>query len=136
MRYITGVYGLNIENSKETCGDWHCSALRWDDNSIDFRESTDSIFGDWGIEFNKQIPEHEETYAVADDLRSILDLMVSGRTRFLKGFRDDFICTEKYNDEFMKKVWMLKDTEHWKDIDELMTSEFMWLWVDFKLKQE
>ena len=136
MKYITGIHGLNIENSKETCGDWHCSALYWDDNNIDFRESNDSIFGDWGIELNKHIPEHDGTYAVADDLRSILDLMVSGSTRYLIGFRDDFICTDKYNEEFMEKVWMLKGTEHWKDIDARMRSEFMQLWVDFHKKKE
>lgn len=34
MKYITGVYGLNIPNTKETCGDWHSTSLDW--NNITF----------------------------------------------------------------------------------------------------
>ena len=69
MLYLSGVHALNIENTLNTCGDWHTSALDW--SSIKLEESSNSIFGDWGIEMNKSIPEHTELYNVADDLRAI-----------------------------------------------------------------
>lgn len=45
MKYVTGLYGLNIENSKNTCGDWHCSALKWD--NVWIVDSKESPLLDW-----------------------------------------------------------------------------------------
>ena len=129
MLYISGIHALNIEDSLETCGDWHTSALQWE--RIDLLDSDKTIFKDWGIETDKSIPEHEELYNVANTLRAILDLMVKGSTRYLKGFRDDFICTDRYNQEFFEKVWMLRDLPHWEDINNLMKREFMFEWDNF-----
>lgn len=84
-----------------------------------------------GIESNKKIPEHEETYFVANTLRAILDMLIDGRTSFLKGFRDDFICTDKYNGVFFEKVYMIRDLPNWKDILQLMKREFMLEWDSF-----
>ena len=134
MKYISGVHALNIENSLNTCGDWHASALNW--NTIKLRESNESIFGDWGIEPNKRIPEHTELYNVADDLRAILDILVDGNTRYLRGFRNDFLCTDEYNDIFFDKVYMLKSLEHWDNIDELMRKEFMFEWLNYIKSKE
>lgn len=130
MKYLTGIYALNIENSLNTCGDWHTSALDW--NKIELQESDNSMFKDWGIELNKRIPCHIELYAVANDLRAILDLMESGKTSWLKGFRNDFICTDEYNTEFFNKVAMLKGSKYWRSIDALMKREFMSQWECFK----
>lgn len=130
MLYVTGIYGLNIENSKETCGDWHTSALDW--SRVVMLESEGSLWGNWGIESGKRIPEHKGIYNVADDMRSVLDLMgVFGRLRFLKGFKEDFFCTDKYNKEFFDKVFMLKDRENWSDISELMKQEFRQEWLNY-----
>ena len=129
MLYISGIHALNIEDSLETCGDWHTSALQWE--RIDLLDSDKTIFKDWGIETDKSIPEHEELYNVANTLRAILDLMVKGSTGYLKGFRDDFICTDRYNQEFFEKVWMLRDLPHWEDINNLMKREFMFEWDNF-----
>jgi hypothetical protein len=126
VRYITGKHALNIENSLNTCGDWHQSALRWQD--IDFQETENSLFGEWGIEYNKSIPNHTEKYAVANDLRAILDLMVDNQLGYIKGFRSDWICTDEYNQIFFDKVIQLKQLPHWKDINQLMKYEFMWEW--------
>jgi len=49
MLYITWVYALNLPCKLNTTGDWHASSLRWGSN-IDIRESTESIYKDWGIE--------------------------------------------------------------------------------------
>lgn len=130
MLYLSGVHALNIENTLNTCGDWHTSALDW--SNIKLEESTNSIFGSWGIEMNKSIPEHTELYNVADDLRAILDLMQKEENLgYLKGFRDDFICTDEYNDIFFQKVILLRNLEHWSDINELMKREFMFDWDNF-----
>ena len=126
MKYITGIHALNIEDSLETCGDWHTSALNW--QSIELNESEDNIFGDWGIEKGKEIPEHTELYNVANTLRAILDLMIKGSTRYLKGFRDDFMCTDKYNREFFEEVMKLRGLSNWGDINTLMKQEFMYEW--------
>lgn len=129
MLYISGVHALNIENSLNTCGDWHTSSLNWSD--IKLVNSEQSLFGNWGIELNKKIPEHTELFNVANDLRAILDLMLQNNLGFLKGFYDDFICTDEYNAEFFSKVQLLKNCEHWSQIDELMKQEFMFNWIDY-----
>ena len=48
MKYISGVYALNLPCSLETTGDWHQSSLDW--NNIPYKESDNSIFSSWGIE--------------------------------------------------------------------------------------
>lgn len=129
MIYVSGTHALNIENSLNTCGDWHTSALRWED--IDFKDTEESLFGDWGIEYNKTIPKHTEKYAVANDLRAILDLMVDNRLRYIKNFRNDWICTDEYNEIFFEQVVKLRTLPHWEDINKLMKSEFMYEWDNF-----
>lgn len=70
-------------------------------------------------------------------MRSILDLMaVYGKLSYLKGFRNDFLCTDKYNKEFFDKVYMLRDRPNWSDISSLMKSEFMWEWVEYLRERE
>lgn len=130
MLYLSGVHALNIENTLNTCGDWHTSALDW--SNIKLEDSSNSVFEDWGIEMNKSIPEHTELYNVADDLRAILDLMQKEENLgYLKGFRDDFICTDEYNDIFFQKVFLLRNLKHWPSIDKLMQREFMFEWQNF-----
>lgn len=130
MLYLSGIHALNIENSLNTCGDWHTSALDW--SNIKLEDSSNSVFEDWGIELNKSIPEHTELYNVANDLRAILDLMQKEENLgYLKGFRDDFICTDEYNDIFFQKVILLRNLKHWHNIDELMQREFMFEWQNF-----
>ena len=134
MLYLSGIHALNIENSLNTCGDWHTSALDW--SNIKLEDSSNSVFEDWGIELNKSIPEHTELYNVANDLRAILDLMQDkNNLGYLKGFRDDFICTDEYNDIFFQKVILLRNLKHWHNIDELMQREFMFEWQNFLKKR-
>lgn len=130
MLYVTGVHALNLEDSLETCGDWHNSGIRWD--NVRFRETEGSIFGDWGIEGLAEIPEHGGKYMFANTLRAVLDLMEEGvLLGWLKGFRNDFFCTDKYNDVFFEKVYELRKLNHWEGINELMTREFMQEWLDY-----
>lgn len=136
MKYITRVQALNIEDSTECGGDWHQSSMNW--SKLDLAESDGSVFGDWGIEVDKAVPEHEEHYNVANTLRAILDLMLNKYyISYLKNFRNDFLCTDKYNQEFFEKVYELKDkVDHWEDIRQLMKREFMWDWDKFIASKE
>ena len=109
--------------------------MNWNNLGKYTKESDNSIFKDYGIEKSKEIPEHTEKYNVANTLRSILDLLEDGHTRYLIGFRNDFIMVDDYNDEFFNKVLLLRNNIHWKDIDCLMKKEFMFLWDNFKEKQ-
>lgn len=135
LLYISGIHALNIENSLETCGDWHCSALDW--KRIELLDSEKSVFKDWGIEKGKEIPEHTGLFNVADDLRAVLDMMVHEENlRFLKFFRDDFFGTDLYNQEFFEHVLLLKNAGHWDGINRLMQHEFMHDWYSFLCGQE
>ena len=59
-------------------------------------------------------------------------MLIMGRTRYLKGFYDDFIGTEEYDTEIFDKVIQLRGLDNWKDIDELMKHEFMFKWDKYK----
>lgn len=131
MKYVTGIYALNIEDSTECCGDWHTSGIRWENMKL--YESDDSIFKDYDIELNKSVLTYDDLFNVANTLRAILDLMERNeRLGWLKGFRNDFICTDIYNQEFFENVKKLKGVDHWSEIDLLMKREFMWVWDKFR----
>lgn len=131
MLYVSGIHALNIENSLETCGDWHCSALDW--KSIELLDSEKSVFKEWGIETGKSLPDNDGIYNVANDLRAVADMMEKeGNLGYLKGFRNDFIVIDKYNDELFRHIWMLRGLKHWDAIDGLMEYEYLFKWDAFK----
>ena len=130
MQYISGVHALNLPCSLQTCGDWHCSALRWRD--ITFRDTKASFFKDYGIEFHKRIPEHEETYAVANHIRALLDLLETEKFTVAQGMNNDFICNDDYTEEVFNKVALMKALPHWQNIDRFMGREYYSKWLDYK----
>lgn len=132
MQYISGMFALNLKCSLDTCGDWHQSGMNWQE--LKFRETDESIFGDYGIEPCSHVPEHKGNYMIADTLRALLDLLEENRLTCAQGMREDFICNEDYTQEFFKKVLMLQHLEHWDSIDRLMKREYMQDWLDFKLE--
>ena len=83
MRYLSGIHALNLNCSLDTCGDWHQSALRWEE--LDWRESDGSVWGDYGIEENSHIPKHPGTYKTANHIRALLDLLADGNTALAQG---------------------------------------------------
>lgn len=137
MRYITGIHALNLPCSLGTCGDWHTSALRWED--ITFRNSGSSILGDYGIELGKTIPEHTGTYAVANHIRALLDLIIEGNFSVAQGMRDDFICDASYTPEILEAIKFIlsktPDKEKRQAIDRFMGKEYMMEWYWFKQKE-
>ena len=130
IKYITGSHALNLPCSLDTCGDWHTSALQWDMPFM--RNSSDSIFGDYGIEHNKTIPESGGKYYVANHIRAILDLLETNRLTIAQGIKDDYICNDNYTDELFIQVTKLTALAHWHKIDELMNKEYKNRWLDYK----
>lgn len=85
MEYITGIHALNLTCELDTYGDWHTSALKWEDITI--LDSSKSIFGDWGIEKNRSIPESDEKHYVANHIRALLDLIDMGKFSVAQGWK-------------------------------------------------
>ena len=132
MQYITGIHALNLPCSLLTCGDWHQSALRWKD--VTFMNTETAFFGDYGIEYDKHIPEHEGNYAVANHIRSLLDLLEQGNFSTAQGMNKDFICNDDYNGEVFEKVLSMNALPNWNQIDDFMTKEYYNKWVNFRKK--
>lgn len=53
MKYLTGLYALNLPCQLDTCGDWHSKSIDW--SHPDIRESNNSILKDYGIEKNRKV---------------------------------------------------------------------------------
>lgn len=130
MLYLSGIHALNLPCALETCGDWHTSALQWKD--LRLLNSEDSLFGDYGIEKGKTVPEHRERYNVANHIRALLDILALGNFAVAQGMKDDFICNDRYTPEIFTKVWLLKNTGNWADIDQFMEKEYRLQWLNFK----
>ena len=132
MQYITGVHALNLPCSLLTCGDWHSTALQWERPKM--RNSENSIFGEYGIERCSSVPEHAGTYAVANHIRALLDLLELGNYSLAQGMKNDFICNDDYTEEVFGKIAMMRDLPNWLDIDRFMGSEYYGKWLDYKRK--
>lgn len=134
MIYITGIHALNLPCALETCGDWHTSALRWKD--ITFRESDDSIFGDYGIEPDHEIPDNNGKYYVANTLRALADLLSEGNFPVAQGAKEAFICNDSYTQEFFNLVYKLRGNSNWHEINSFMKKEYMFEWDNFVKEME
>ena len=105
-------------------------SLNW--QNISLLESEGSLFGDYGIEKNKKIPEHNDTYNVANHIRALLDLLYIGNFTVPQGMNNDFICNDKYDKEIFDKVILMYNLPHFNKIDEFMTKEYLEKWVNYK----
>jgi len=132
MRYITGIHALNLPCDLLTDGDWHRSALRW--KKITIRDTEHSFFKDYGIELDKCIPEHEGTYAVANHIRALLDLLEMGKYSVTQGMNRGYIGNDDYNEEIFAKVTSMKVLPNWLEIDSFMDREYYSKWLDYKRK--
>ena len=130
MLYLTGIHALNIPCALNTCGDWHASALRWE--KMKFKESDDSIFGDYGIEQGHAIPCHDGVYNVANTIRAALDMLDDGYFSNAQGMNEDFICNPLYDEEVFAKILMLRHNRNWNEIDQFMGKEYKMKWINYK----
>ncbi|MCM1131553.1 MAG: hypothetical protein NC310_05785 [Roseburia sp.] len=129
MKYISGIHALNIPCSLNTMGDWHVSALQWD-NPCEY-DTEDSIFKDFGIEYNKKIPEHTQTYPVANHVRACLDLIDHGQFGYAQGMNKNYISNKALNQIIFSKVLLLKNNKNWEEIKKFMNKEFTMEWIRF-----
>ena len=130
MKYISGIHALNLPCGLLTCGDWHQFGLQW--RRLTLLESEGSIFGDYGIEQGKSIPEHDGTYNVANHIRALLDLLQQEKYSVAQGMNKDFICNEDYDAEIFSWVYKLSSTGYWDKIDRFMGREYHSKWLDYK----
>lgn len=130
MDYTSGMQALNLPCNLDTCGDWHRSGMDWDTPFI--LESDRSIFGDYGIEHNKPIPDNPALYSVANHIRACLDLLALEYYDLAQGMKEDFICTDKYNSEIFEKVLMMRKLKNWQEINDFMEQEYRLEWIDFR----
>ncbi|MBQ2611326.1 MAG: hypothetical protein IJT85_09530 [Ruminococcus sp.] len=129
MLYVTDIHALNLPCSLETCGDWHTSSIQWEQPHI--RESEGSLFGDYGIEKERVIPEHTGKYNVANHIRAILDLLEEGKYSIAQGMNKDYICNNSYDDEVFDKVFLMRKLKNWDRINQFMEKEYMMKWVNY-----
>lgn len=129
MKYISGIHALNLRCSLDTCGDWHASGIQW--KNLTIRESSQSVFGDYGIEDNSSVPEHPGTHKVANHIRSILDLVAEGAFGYAQGMKNELICNETYTPEVFSKLLLLKDSSRWTQINAFVGQEYGLSWLDF-----
>lgn len=138
MQYMSGIHALNTVCKLDTCGDWHASGIRWD-NPL-FLDSSESIWGNYGIESNKDIPYYKEgKFNVANHIRALLDLINLNKFSVAQGMNNDYICNEKYDQEIFEKVYELKSIKSqndWDKIDHFMKKEYLSKWDRYKIKME
>ena len=130
MKYLTGIQALNIPCSLNTAGDWHQSALQW--NTLQIADSQDSLWGDYGIEGPKTVPEHQEMIYVANHIRALLDMLYLQDFSNCKGMRRDYIDNDSYNIELFEQVYKMRKLPYWNLIDKFMEKEYMLRWLNYK----
>ena len=130
MKYLSGLYALNLECQLNTSGDWHTSALDW--SKVKFYDSENSIFQDYGIELNRTLPEHNGKYNVANHIRAVLDLVVGKQFDILGDFKNDFICNDNYTNVIFEKVGLLLPNNEISDFMHKIYGKEWRLWIGEK----
>ncbi len=130
MKYISGLYALNIPCKLGTTGDWHYNSLNQDNPTI--IDTDVSPFADYGIEENRHYYAATGLSKVANHIRACLDMLVMGDYSNLQGMRKDYICTDDYDEEIFEKVSELKHLSSWQDINRFMEQEYLLKWVNFR----
>lgn len=127
--YLTGIHALHVPCSLVTNGVSQISEVDW--KTANFVKSSEMFFGDYGIEYNVQIPEHKDKVCVANHIRAYLDLLEMGKLDEAEGM-SRFIGNAEYNKEIFDKVYLMKVLPHWKEIEHFMDTEYRINWIRFK----
>ncbi len=137
MKYISGIFALNIPCSLDTTGDWHRSSLPWD--KVDIKESDNSPLKAWGIEKNVYVRELNGRYNVANTLRACVDFLDTDKYLSVEGMRKDYLGNDKYNQELFKAVYSLKPYKtpnQWENISKIIGEEYNLLWIRYLQEQD
>ena len=130
MKYLTGIYALNLPCSLDTCGDWHSKSINW--NNPDIRESSSSVLKDYGIEKERSVTFlNDHSYNVANHIRALLDMLLIGNYGYAQGMKEEYICNEGYTAEIFKQVLKLKNERNWNDINDFMKREYKMKWINY-----
>lgn len=131
MKYITGIFALNLPCSLNTCGDWHSCSINWD--NVDIRESNNSILKDYGIETNQSVKflNKSKKYNVANHIRALLDMLIVGNYGYAQGMKEDYICNDKYTKEIFEQVLKLNSLDNWAEINHFMIKEYKMKWLNY-----
>lgn len=130
MLYITGMHALNLPCSLNTTGGWHTACFDW--GNLTVGDTTGHLLGDWGIE--TCVISDDETVLIANTLRACVDMLISGDFLNAAGMRDDYICTDEYDDELFVHIDMLRDLPQWQQIDRFMRKEYELKWLHHKVR--
>jgi len=82
----------------------------------------------WRLAF----PENDGTYAVANHIRALLDLLEIQKFSVAQGMNNDFIGNDEYTQEIFDKVYAMRKLPHWTEIDHFMGKEYYSKWLDYK----
>ncbi len=133
MKYISGIFALNIPCSLGTTGDWHSSSLPWD--KLTLHESEDSVLKEKGIERSVYVKEFGGKYNVANHIRAIADLLDHGDYVTAEGMRADYLDDDRRFDRTLfEYVYALKETKSdrdWWRISLCVEQEYMLKWLNF-----
>lgn len=127
MKYVSGIFALNMECELETDG--HYKSVAWEKMAL--LESRESILGDYGIEGKKEIPGHAEKFHVANHIRAILDMLVMEQYDLAQGMKNDFIGNDEYTGEIFAQVKKLVRLPNWPQISWVMEWEYKLEWLRF-----
>lgn len=109
MKYLTGILCFQVPCELDSVGSWGLSKKDFmNDELFDIRESEDSKLKKYGIEENKIVPfrsDSGELYAVANHVRSYLDMLYDGKYDELVDLFYTHIKTLKCRDEIFKRVY-------------------------------
>lgn len=130
MKYISGLYALNLPCSLDTSGDWHTSSLDWE--KVQLLNTEDSPFGMYGIEHHPSLHGVEGDFLVANHIRACLDMLLAVDFPNLQGMNHDYICNAAYDEEIFHKVWELRVYPSWSAIKAFMEREYKMKWVRFQ----
>ena len=138
MKYITGMFALNIPCSLGTTGDWHRTSLPWE--RVEIRESDDSVLKEEGIEKDVFVEELGRNCNVANHIRACVDMLDEGRYSLASGMRYDFFDDDmSFNPVLFDYVYRLKAVKtprEWKAICQVLEKDYMLRWLRFLEEKE
>lgn len=138
MRYMTGPIVLGVPCKDDSVGKWNLTKGDFtNEDNIVFRESSESIYGDYGIETFKMIPYHgDELYHVATHTRYYLDALAERKFDELDGVFAEAINSGNCRNEIFKMVYrFLRDKPFFKEVHRFLHNEFGNAWVSFYMQQ-
>lgn len=124
MLYVSGLHALSVLDVINVA---RYPSIDWD--TLDIRNSSDSVFGNYGIDSHKVEIENKGKFHIANKVRVLLDYIESRvDLSNLIDAKKDLGLTEDNILELFDKVFLLRFKYNWFSIEDYMKKEFMWEW--------